>query len=102
MTTVKFQTSFDRNDWVEVPLDEQQRQNLSPADKPELVRALFPFKARVIKSSGVYNFPQGHTFDYARPKLKPASYPLEVLTFERGVTRKLSYNSDELELLNAD
>lgn len=95
------QTSYNTLDWREHPGDEQQRMRLIPTSPHAEKRALFPLSARLVKPSMIYdNLPEGHVFMYARTKLTPAAFPIEVLHWtEQGYRKYHCFRPDEVEIL---
>jgi hypothetical protein len=97
-------TTFDRTKWVENDLAEQQRDHVNRETTPATARALYPFKARARKRLVAYGLAEGQVFRYARCRLTPQFYPIEVMIGIADDTagthpRRLYGSSDEIELL---
>ena len=98
------QTTFDRTKWVENDLAELQRDNVNRTTTPAVARELYPFRARAKKRLVAYGLPDGQVFQYARCRLSPQFYPIEVMIGIADDTagqhpRRLYASSDEIELL---
>ena len=100
------QGSYSQTDWQENHVDETLRRALSDASSPTLVRQLFPLRARLVRADKTYRLPAGTTFTYARTKMVPSLYPIEVCTFKESglgtAVRCIHYNSTEVELMRAE
>lgn len=92
--------SMTPTDWTEDATAQIQRDNLAIGDPDSVRRRLYPFRARLLKRCGMIMKDEGTIFQYARVKGELSLYPIEVwVALQGGKTRKLSYNSDEAELL---
>lgn len=100
------QSTFDRTLWNEDREQEMQRDRLDRESDPQLVRKLFPFKAKAIKRLVAYNIAEGHIFEFARPRDEMAFYPIIAMAGIAGDPtclhpRKIYLSSDEAQLLEA-
>lgn len=95
------QTSLKPSDWIEHSGDEQDRMRLRP-ESPHLdKRRLFPLSAKLSRPSSTYNgVAKDHLFMYARTKLTPACFPIEVLHWTSAGHRSyMTFRPDEVDLL---
>lgn len=105
-------TSWDSEEWNEIPEDESARHGLTrtldpkdPVKNAEILRKLFPLKARLRKTDHMIHMPEGTILKYARVRREPTRYPIEVFFTTKAssdgsvMTRKMSMDSSEVELL---
>src|SRR5262245_56425806 len=78
-------TSFADTMWVELASDEDLRDKLgtllrkdNKEGNDQLLRQLFPLKARLIRESITLRMKKGDVLKYARVRRTPARYPIEV------------------------
>ena len=95
------QTSRDSTTWIECSADEHERMYLRPESPHSDKRRLFPLSCRLSRPSVIYNgIAKDHLFMYARTKLIPASFPIEVLHWTAAGHRQyITFRPGEVELL---
>ena len=98
------QTTFDRSKWVDDDVKDKERDALDQRTSPVVARELFPFRARAKKRLAAYGLAEGEVFLYARCRMTPQFYPIEVMIGiagdpKHGHPRKLYASSDEIQLL---
>lgn len=72
------QTSRNPADWKEDPAADRLRRTITTATPIGIVRAHYPFSARVLRSDrSFYSKPVGYIFKYARTKMVPGAFPIE-------------------------
>ena len=107
-------TSMNRQDWVEDPAEDAERNGLLHAmkrDDPEgnarLLRRYYPLKAKMLKSEDVLGFQPGTVLKYARVRRSPSRYPIEVYFTGKTAsgsytTRRIGFDSSEVQVIPAD
>lgn len=95
------QTSFDTSKWMEDSNDESLRWRVTSLAPASLKRRLFPLSCRILASSRLYQgCPEGRVLEYARTKMIPSAFPVEVLTFDgRGMRTAMVFAPGEVELM---
>lgn len=71
--------TFDRTNWKEDPAAERERDTLNGETPPEILRRLYPFKARALKKCHAYGIEEGQLLEYARARMVPQFYPIEAV-----------------------
>lgn len=103
------QTSYTSNDWNEDPVEERLRAALNKDSQPELIRKLYPFRAKVgdtVANGYAYGYPTGYVFMYARTKQIASRFPIEVWsgkepgrTLQHGILSVHHFDSKEVSLI---
>ena len=98
------QMTFDRSKWIEDDEKDKERDTLDQRTSPVIARTLFPFQARAKKRLIAYGLAEGEQFLYARCRMTPQFYPIEVMIGIAGDQkhahpRKLYASSEEVQLL---
>lgn len=106
--------SLNPKDWKDNPVEDAERNGLLHtlrADDPEgnaaVLRKYYPFKARLRTTDATLGFQPGTVLKYARVRLTPHRYPIEVYfagrtTNGQQCVRKIGMDSTEVELLSAE
>ncbi len=77
-------TTFNRTDWKEDSGDEWKRDHLTAAMPQEELRRLFPYKARIARTTQVVKY-----------------FPIECVIEATSDPRRIMLNSDEAEVMEA-
>lgn len=91
--------TMNRAEWHENPLEQRMREALTPTSDPVLMRRLFPLRGKLTKFCKIHQMESGTVLEYMRAKQEPAWHPLEALVPRNGSVYKVSYNSEEVELI---
>ena len=92
--------TMDQAQWKEDPTEMVLRENLTPTSNPMLMRRLFPLQGRLTRYCRVHQMPSGTLMEFVRAKQEPALYPLEAVVIRNNQLYKVSYGSDELDLIS--
>ncbi len=106
-------TSRNPSDWVEDSKEEAERSGLlrslsdDPVKNAAVLRRYYPLKGRLRKQDQVLGFQPGTVLKYARVRLTPHRYPIEVYFTGRTAdgslcTRRIGFDSTEIEILPAE
>lgn len=94
--------TFNKAEWMEDPLLEAARNQITSKTPPEELRRLFPFKAIVTKRCVTYLLEEGAVVEYARARCAPGYFPIEGLAHvgQEGIMpKKICLNSEEAQLM---
>lgn len=101
MLDMKVLRSYNPSDWHEDANDERTRLSLTRDSTHILVRQMYPFRAKLLKSCVFNSHNAGHIFRYARTAMTPSMYPIQVFDTDGPMAHRWCFNSDEIEIIPA-
>lgn len=94
------QTSYDPLQWKEDYEADQQRWRIRADTSDTFKRQLYPFSVRLLADSRMYGVKKDTVFAFARTKMAPAMFPIEVLHFNmHGGREYYCFGPSEAEIL---